>query len=144
MTVASEVNRSGPYIGNGVTTVFNYGFKIVSENHLRVIRAAADGAETTLVIDADYIVSDVGEDGGGQIAMMVAPSATQTITILRNVPFVQETDLENQGAYYAETVEDSFDLSVMRDQQLAEMLSHLAAGRVDTLALACNKQRFRK
>ena len=123
MTVASEVNRSGPYIGNGVTTVFNYGFKIVSENHLRVIRAAADGAETTLVIDADYIVSDVGEDGGGQIAMMVAPSATQTITILRNVPFVQETDLENQGAYYAETVEDSFDLSVMRDQQLAEMLS---------------------
>lgn len=122
MTVASEVNRSGPYNGNGVTTIFNYGFKIVSEDHLHVIRADTSGAETTLLIDADYIVSDVGEEGGGQIALLIAPLAGQNITILRNVPFVQETDLENQGAYYAETIEDALDLAVMRDQQLAEQL----------------------
>lgn len=123
MTVASETNRSGPYMGNGVTTVFNYGFRIVNENHIRVIRANAAGVETTLVIDADYIVSDVGEAAGGQVALTVAPATGTTITILRNVPFVQETDLENQGAYFAETVEDALDLAAMRDQQLAEMLS---------------------
>jgi hypothetical protein len=39
---------------------------------------------------------------------------------LRKVPFTQETDLENQGAYYAETVEAAFDLAAMRDQQLSE------------------------
>lgn len=121
MTVASETSRSGPYIGNGVTIIFNYGFRILNENHLRVIRAEA-GIETELVIDADYIVSDVGEPAGGQIALLVAPTANQTVTILRDVPFTQEMDLENQGAYYAETVEAAFDQAAMRDQQLNERL----------------------
>ena len=120
MTVPSETNRSGPYNGNGSTTVFGYGFRIVDEDHLRVIRTSALGVETVLAIDTDYIVSDVGEPAGGQIACTVAPASGETITILRNIPFVQETDLENQGAYYAETVEDALDLAAMRDQQLSE------------------------
>lgn len=123
MTISSETNRSGPYNGNGVTTVFDYEFKIVDENHLSVIKRSAVGVETTLAIDADYIVSDVGNPSGGQVAIAIAPANGETITILRNVPFTQETDLENQGAYYAETVEASFDLMVMRDQQLEEGLS---------------------
>jgi len=122
MTVASEENRSGPYTGNGVTTVFAYGFRILNENHIKVIRTQA-GVETVLTIDADYIVSDVGAAGGGQVALTVAPTAAQTVTILRDVPFTQETDLENQGPYFAETIEASFDLAAMRDQQLQELLS---------------------
>ncbi|WP_156433652.1 hypothetical protein [Bradyrhizobium retamae] len=134
MTVASEVNRSGPYIGNGVTTIFNYGFRILDEDHLKVIRTEA-GVETVLVIDTDYIVSDVGEASGGQVALTVAPTATQTITILRNVPFTQETDLENQGAYFAETIEAALDLAVMRDQELSERVD-----RSDSAATAADRQ----
>lgn len=121
MTVASETSRSGPYTGNNVTNVFDYEFRILDENHLRVIRTE-NGVETVLTIDTDYIVSDVGEPGGGQIALVTPPTASQTITILRDVPFTQETDLENQGPYFAETVEEGFDAGVMRDQQLAERL----------------------
>lgn len=121
MTVPSSANRSGPYNGNGVTTVFNYGFRILDENHLTVIKTVG-GVETVLVIDADYIVSDVGADAGGQIAVTPAPASGSTITILRNVPFTQETDLENQGAYFAETIEGALDRGVMRDQQLSERL----------------------
>lgn len=120
MTVPSETNRSGPYNGNGSTTDFAYGFRIVDEDHLRVILTSALGVEATLTIDTDYTVSDVGEAAGGEVTLTDAPATGETITILRNVPFVQETDLENQGAYYAETVEDAFDLAAMRDQQLAE------------------------
>ncbi|WP_421930033.1 hypothetical protein [Nitratireductor rhodophyticola] len=123
MTVPSQVNRSGPYLGNGVTTVFDYEFKIDDENHLKVVKRNAAGVESELVIDDDYIVSDVGNPSGGQVAVVVAPAAGETITLLRNVPFVQETDLENQGAYYAETVENALDLAVMRDQQLQEQVS---------------------
>lgn len=124
MTVASETNRSGPYNGNGVTTVFNYEFRIISQAHLRVVRTVtATGVETTLTLDADYTVSGVGASGGGQITTLAAPAVGETITILRKVPFVQETDLENQGAYYAETVETVADLSVMRDQELQEQVS---------------------
>ncbi|WP_454618379.1 hypothetical protein [Bradyrhizobium cenepequi] len=148
MTVASEVNRSGPYIGNGVTTIFNYGFRILDENHLKVIRTEA-GVETVLVIDTDYIVSDVGSASGGQIALVVAPTAAQTITILRNAPFTQETDLENQGPYFAETIEQALDLAAMRDQQLRELLNRAfvlpaAASGVNTDAIIAAVLSFSK
>jgi len=126
MTVASEVNRSGPYIGNGVTTVFPYGFRILNAAHLTVIREQA-GVETALTLGAGYTVSDVGDAGGGSITLAAAPSAAQTITILRNAPFTQETELENQGPYFAKTIEAAFDLAAMRDQQLSERVDRALA-----------------
>ncbi|RUW24663.1 glycosyl hydrolase family 28-related protein [Mesorhizobium sp. M4B.F.Ca.ET.013.02.1.1] len=123
MTVPSATNRSGPYNGNGVTTVFDYEFKITNENYIKVIKADAAGVETILTIDADYIVSDVGDSAGGQVALTVPLPTGQTLTMIPSVPFTQEIDLENQGAYYAETVETALDLSVMRDQQLQEQIN---------------------
>ncbi len=121
MTVASETNRSGPYPGNGVAKIFDYDFRIVDRAHLSVIKTDANQVETTLTVDVDYSVSGVGGDDGS-IETTVAPATGTSITILRNVPFTQETDLENQGAYYAETVEDALDLAAMRDQELKEKL----------------------
>lgn len=123
MTVASDVSRSGPYNGNGSTTIFNYEFRILDAEHLQVIKTLSSGHEITLTLGTDYTVSGVGNPDGGQVTLSVAPSAGEKLTILRSVPFVQETDLENQGPYYAETVEDAFDLATMRDQQLREQLS---------------------
>lgn len=122
MTVASETNRSGPYHGNGVTTSFEYKFKIVDASHLNVVLRDNSANERTLVLNTDYTVSGVGDELGGEISTTVAPATGEDLTILRNVPFVQETDLENQGAYYAETVEDAFDLLTMQTQQLKEKL----------------------
>lgn len=122
MTVASEVNRAGPYNGNGVTTVFGYGFRILDATHLHVIKTDATGAETDLAHGVDYVVSGVGSGSGGDITVTPAPATGTKITILRNVPFTQTTDLENQGAYYAETIEAALDLSAMRDQQIEERL----------------------
>lgn len=122
MTVVTEINRSGPYIGNGVAVSFNYGFRIVSAAHLLVIATTADG-DAPLTLGAHYSVNGVGNVGGGSIVMAAAPAAGVRITILRDVPFTQETDLENHGAYYAETVERAFDLATMRDQQLLEQIS---------------------
>lgn len=123
MTISSETSKSGPYLGNGSTKIFDYQFKIVDETHLTVIKRDTSGVESTLILNTDYTVADVGQASGGQITLDVAPAVGETITILRNVPFTQETDLENQGAYYAETVEAAFDLMVMRDQQMREELS---------------------
>lgn len=123
MTVSSEVNRAGPYLGNGSTTVFGFGFKIISDAHLRVILADEAGEESRLAFPGAYTVEGVGSDAGGSITLIPAPSVGQSVTILRDVPFVQETDLENQGAYYAETVEAALDLGVQRDQQLLEVLN---------------------
>lgn len=119
MTVPSEIKKSGPYTGNGVTTAFAYGFRILDASHIRVVRTEND-IDTDVV--TGFTVSGVGADSGGNVTFAVAPTALQKITLIRNVPFVQETDLENQGAYYAETIEAALDLGVMRDQQLQEQI----------------------
>ncbi len=120
MTISSEINRSGPYSGDGVTTDFEYKFKILEPQHLQVIRTDVSGTDSILVLDADYTVTGTGNDGGGSAVIVPAPADGSRITLLLDVPFTQETDLENQGAYYAETVEQALDLVVMRLQQLKE------------------------
>lgn len=121
MTVPNEINQSGPYFGNGVTKTFDYEFKIVDATHLKVLLVEG-GVETVLTLDVDYTVTGVGDDEGGQIETTIAPTSSQYIVIRRSLPFDQEIDLGNQGAYYPETVEMGFDLAVMRDQELKEEL----------------------
>ena len=120
MTVPSTVNRSGPYSGNGVTVVFPYGFRILGATHLTVVRTT-NGVDD-VVNPSDYSVTNVGDAAGGNVIFTLAPAVGHAITIIRNAPFTQDTDLENQGAYYAETVEAALDLAAMRDQQLEERL----------------------
>lgn len=119
MPVTSEVAKSGPYTGNGVTVSFPYSFKILDASHIRVVRTE-DGADTDLV--AGFTVGGVGLDAGGAVVFIAAPTALQQITLVRNVPITQEIDLVNQGAFFAEVVERGFDLAAMRDQQLQEQI----------------------
>ena len=119
MTVSSEVTKSGPYVGNGVTTVFPYAFRILEDAHIQVVQTE-NGIDTVLV--SGFSVSGKGEDAGGNITFDVAPTASKTITLVRNAPLTQSTDLENQGAYYAQSIEDALDLAAMRDQQLQEQI----------------------
>lgn len=116
MTVSSETSKSGPYTGNGVTTSFEITFKVYNAAHVRVVRTVAG-------VDADVVsgfeVTGITE-GTPAVVFVAAPLASEKITIVRNVPRSQELDLVNQGAYFAEDVERSLDLAVMRDQQLQE------------------------
>lgn len=121
MTVSSEQNRAGPYLCNGATVAFDYVWRVLDESHLQVILTTPAG-EQTLALGADYTVSGVGNAGGGQILTTTAYLAPNRLTVIPDVPFTQEVDLENQGAYNAETIEAALDLSVMRDQQLNERL----------------------
>lgn len=121
MTVSSTTNKSGPYLGNGSTVEFDYEFRVLDPSHLTAV-VTQNGVDT-IVPPTDYTVSGVGGAAGGALTFVTAPATGQSITIIRNAPFTQQVDLENQGAYYAETVEAAFDLAVMRDQQLAEGLS---------------------
>lgn len=131
MTIASETNKSGPYFGNGVTTSFDYDFKIFDEAHIRVVQAI-DGVETDLTLATDYTVTGVGDSAGGAVIIPGAPDTGTAITLVRAVPFTQELDLQNQGAYYAEVVEAAFDRAVARDQQLAEELGRTVKVPVST------------
>jgi hypothetical protein len=130
MTISSATNKSGPYTENGVTDTFAYEFKIEDESHVKVVRATA-GVETILTLTTDYTVTGVGDDAGGNVVVNT-PVSGSTLTLVLNVPFTQELNLENQGAYYAENVEAALDLSVQRDKQLAEQLSRAVIVPVST------------
>lgn len=123
MTVASEVNRAGPYACNGTTVIFPFGFKIYDQSHVKVILIDSVGVETVLILGTDYSVTGVNNDAGGSIVAATAYPAGKTITILLDVPFTQDIDLENQGAYYAEVVERGLDLVTQRLLQLQERLN---------------------
>ena len=120
MTISSITSKSGPYNWDGTAAGFAYTFRIIEVSHLRVMYTDADGAEHLLVLDDHYTVDGTGVDGGGNISMVADASRLGKITILRNPPFTQETDLQNQGAFHAQSVEDRFDILTMQSQSLRE------------------------
>lgn len=121
MTISSTINRSGPYTGNGVTTSFPYSFQIAAASHLMAVQTVGD--EDTTINASAYTITGVGQVSGGVVVFSSPPAAGVKVTFLRNIPFTQLIDLENQGAYYAETVEGALDLAVMRDQMLLERIN---------------------
>ena len=125
MTVASTSNRVD-YTGNGSTTVFSFSFRIFDNADLVVTKADADGVETTLVLDTDYTVTGAGSYSGGSITLGTALTSGHALTIQRVLDITQETDLRNQGQFFAETHEDVFDRLVMINQQLQEQIDRAA------------------
>ncbi|MFH1092110.1 MAG: carbohydrate binding domain-containing protein [Pseudomonadota bacterium] len=123
MTVSSAINRI-QHAGNGASTTFAYNFKIFDENDLTVILTDSSGAETTKTVNTDYTVSGVGLDAGGNVVCTsFIPATGETLTILRELDLVQETDLMPNDPLPAETLEEVFDRALMISQQLNEALS---------------------
>ena len=120
MTISSLDSKSGPYNWDGSSAEFAYTFRIVEAIHLNVLYTDDDGVDHLLLLNDHYTVGGEGVDGGGNVSMIADASRLGKITILRNPPFTQETDLQNQGAFHAQSVEDRFDLLTMQSQALKE------------------------
>lgn len=119
MTITNE-NQRDDYIGNDVTTVFNYTFRITVDADLELTRISATGVKSTPILGTDYSVQKAGEDTGTITLLLGALLTGETLTIRRILDFKQETDIANQSAFFANIHEDSFDRFVMLMQQLAE------------------------
>lgn len=116
MTVSTEVNQAA-YTGNGVTTVFPYAFRILNASNLVVTQIDLSGNEQLLILGTDYTVSGAGSYSGGAITLPKALPNAYSIIIARELSVVQETDLRNQGTFFAEVHEDAFDYLTMLIQQ---------------------------
>lgn len=117
MTIVSTNNRND-YVGNGATAVYSYTFKIFAITDLKVTKRDLVNVETVLTIGTDYTVSGAGDPSGGSITLTAGslPSGYR-ITIRRLRTLTQNTDIRNQGSFYPETHEDTFDILTMVDQQ---------------------------
>ena len=119
MTISTTIIKVS-YSGNGTQTVFPYTFKINAEADIQVIIRASNGTETVKTLTTDYSVSGVGSASGGNVTMVTAPSATETIVIRRDTTQTQTVDLVENDPFTAETVEGAFDKSVAIAQELQE------------------------
>ena len=119
MTISTTIIKVS-YSGDGTQTVFPYTFKINAEADIQVIIRASNGTETVKTLTTDYSVSGVGSASGGNVTMVTAPSATETIVIRRDTTQTQTVDLVENDPFTAETVEGAFDKSVAISQELQE------------------------
>ncbi|EPU0247624.1 phage tail fiber protein [Pseudomonas aeruginosa] len=110
------------YEGNGVTTAFPVPFKFPANDDLVVTKVYNDVANV-LLLGTDYTVVGAGAQSGGAVIATSAPEDGAIINISRELDAVQETDLRNQGRYFAETHESVFDYLTMLIQQCFSGLS---------------------
>lgn len=117
MTVSTVVDHND-YVGNGVTTSFPYTFRIFKKSDLVVTVMDLDENLTVLTPDSDYTITNAGSYAGGNVVLTEPLVSGWKISIARELEPTQETDLRNQGKFYAEVHEDAFDKLTMLIQQV--------------------------
>lgn len=122
MTVSTEVDHN-EYTGNGITTTFPYTFRIFKKSDLVVQVVDLNEDITILTLDTDYTVTGAGGYVGGNVILASALTNGYQISISRELPVTQETDLRNQGKFFAEVHEDAFDKLTMLIQQVRSWFS---------------------
>jgi hypothetical protein len=125
MTISSQTARTGPYSGNGSTTVFAYDFRILDQTHIVVTLKNAANVETVQTLTTNYTVSGVGTASGGNITMGVAPASGEQLTFSRAVPQTQEVDLANRGGVQPEILEGAYDKLTQLSQDKVELLNRM-------------------
>lgn len=105
MTISeTTLSARNDYVGNGVKTAFNFTFEVLNEannalskNYTLKVILTENNIETEQVEDTDYTVTYNSETRLGLITFSTAPTSTQTITLLSDIPLTQSTDYINLG-----------------------------------------------
>lgn len=114
MSVTAQTPYNG-YTANGATTVFPYGFLLLDTADLTV---TVDGVIKALT--TDYTVSGLGNQSGGNITFLVAPTNGAKVLLSRLLTMQRLTDYQNNGDLFASTVNQDFDRLWLALQQLQQ------------------------
>ena len=130
MTIRTTNRTAGPFPDSAATLPF--AFKVFSSSDMLVTSADPLGAATALVNGVDYRVTlnaDQENAPGGVVTLLTATPAGHTVTVTTAMPALQPLDLQNQGGFNPEVVEDAFDrLTVLVQQLGAGTLGSAAPG----------------
>lgn len=126
MTISSSLRRAGPFLGNGVTVSFPFGFKVFAKSDVLVTLTDETGVETELVLDSGYSVTlspNQDSDPGGVVSYPLSGGplpVNRKLTLSGNLPYSQPADIQNSGGFYPQVVENALDRLTIQTQQLAE------------------------
>jgi hypothetical protein len=108
MTITTTLSRIS-YNGNGVTTIFSFPYKFLTNADLVVVEVSSAGVETVKTMGSHYSVSGAGNDGGGTVTMTTAPASGVMLLLYRSTAITQETDYISGDPFPAETHERALD-----------------------------------
>src|SRR5262245_215059 len=116
MSISTEVRRM-EYTGNGTVGPFAYTFRVFAGTDLAVYVAGI-----LKTFGTHYTVSNVGIPTGGNVTFTAGnePANGASVILLGNTPNTQTTELQEQGPFPAQTVEDMADRGVILAQQVDE------------------------
>ena len=149
MTVATTT-KEVVYRGNGVTVNFPYSFRIPDPAFAKVsIRNFATKVVVSVLNSGEYSITGTTwtNYSGGVVTYSPALSDVYEIVIERIVPIVQDFDLNNQGGFFADSIEQVFDKLTMIAQQVSFTATDLSSRAirvpvgetVDVLPVAANR-----
>jgi hypothetical protein len=126
MTISATPRKAGPFIGDGVTVLLPFTFKVFARSDVLVVRADPQGVESELLLDGDYTVTlnlNQDSDPGGTVTLVVALEDGYTAALGSKVPETQGAVFTDQGGFFPRILNDSLDRLTILVQQLLERLN---------------------
>ncbi|MEL6411289.1 MAG: hypothetical protein AAFQ38_12905 [Pseudomonadota bacterium] len=124
MVVQTQAAYSGPYTGNGITTIFDRDYLALSEDHITVY-VTQDGTKS--VVASGITHTGIGSESG-TVVFATPPAVDVVIEIERTVPRTQQTDYSSQGGVDPEQIERDLDLLVMMAQDTFSLVDRAVLG----------------
>ena len=137
MTVSSSTTKNSRS-ANGTQHQFAYDFKIFADADLEIIVRTSAGAETTQTLNTNYIVTNAGNESGGNILFKYntgntndahydgstdhRPANGTTVILNRNLTLTQGTDYIENDPFSSTDHENALDRLTFITQQLQEQI----------------------
>lgn len=138
MTVVSQ-ESSVVHNGNGVTKVFPIPFRFFKNTDLFVyLYDTTTNLSVPLALDVDYTLTGAGNPtADGNLTTVATYAAGKQISVIRDMPVQQLTDIVNQGPFFPEIHENVFD-------RLTMMIQDIGTAGGNAIRFPASEQGFRR
>lgn len=121
MTITNE-NTENLFNGTGVTTVFATNIYAFTADQVFVY-IRENGIDTLKTLTTHYTLTNLDVPAGVTVTMLIAPTATQKLVVVRGTPKTQELNLTSTRAYNPEALMDALDRVVMMMQEVTNKIA---------------------
>lgn len=114
--------------GNSYATEFDFDFLINSESELKVLHTDANDYQTTLKLNIDYTINQVGNENGSSINFPILGSKysvlkeNEVITLMLDIPVAQTTPFATSAVLNLKSLEFALDYIVRLIQMMSRKI----------------------
>jgi hypothetical protein len=136
MAIAIDQNDGiSQFTATGGETNVDFDWPLYEKAHLTILQTETDGTINTLVLDTDYNIADdqLEVEAGGTAVLTSAGEAVEKYTALLDPTVERETDFNQAGDFFAETLNRELDLITQMLQAMKRDLGKSARLPLDSL-----------